>query len=80
MPSESMAAGTAFAITYKSEIEDIEVEDLIVFTTLQNTPFKHLTTYEVPAALPACPDEGCNCAWGWVPSGPVEGILVPRTF
>ncbi|KIY46262.1 hypothetical protein FISHEDRAFT_75817 [Fistulina hepatica ATCC 64428] len=63
--NESMAAGTAFAIAYKSEIEDVEVEDLVVFSTLQNTPFKRLATYEVPAALPACPDEGCICAWGW---------------
>ncbi|KIY46497.1 hypothetical protein FISHEDRAFT_28572, partial [Fistulina hepatica ATCC 64428] len=63
--NQSMAAGSAFAIAYKSDINDVEPEDLVVFTTLEHTPWKRIASYEVPAALPACPDDGCICAWGW---------------
>ncbi|KAG6833641.1 hypothetical protein H0H93_013121, partial [Arthromyces matolae] len=35
---------------------------------MDSTPWKRLTTYSVPD-LPACPADGCICAWGWVPNG-----------
>ncbi|KAF7288315.1 hypothetical protein HMN09_01406000 [Mycena chlorophos] len=66
--NESMAAGTAFAISYNSNLADVTPENLVVFTTLWHTPWKMLATYQVPN-LPACPKGGCICAWGWVPNG-----------
>ncbi|KIK64426.1 hypothetical protein GYMLUDRAFT_413966, partial [Collybiopsis luxurians FD-317 M1] len=36
---------------------------------LYSTPFKRLTTYHIPTGLPLCPEEGCICAWGWIPNG-----------
>jgi hypothetical protein len=36
---------------------------------MNSTPWKRLATYEVPADLPACPPEGCTCAWLWIPNG-----------
>ncbi|KAJ7671653.1 hypothetical protein DFH06DRAFT_1280029 [Mycena polygramma] len=54
--SESMAAGTAFAISYQQ----------LIFRT--STPWKRIANYSVPN-LPACPPDGCICAWGWVPNG-----------
>lgn len=66
--NESSAGGTAFAISYTSKLEDVTMENLVVFTTLDHTPWKRLATYAVPN-LPACPEGGCTCAWLWIPNG-----------
>ncbi|CAG7847402.1 SubName: Full=Uncharacterized protein {ECO:0000313/EMBL:CCA68161.1} [Serendipita indica DSM 11827] len=65
--NETMAAGTAFAISYQSELARVTLENLVVFTVLYHTPFKRLATYSVPAGMPSCPPEGCICTWLWVP-------------
>ncbi|ETI20580.1 hypothetical protein G647_08618 [Cladophialophora carrionii CBS 160.54] len=67
--NETSAQGTAFAIAYESDLNKITMEDLVVFTTLEHTPWKRSATYQVPAAMPACPEDGCTCAWLWVPRG-----------
>ncbi|KAI1091240.1 hypothetical protein F5B19DRAFT_493621 [Rostrohypoxylon terebratum] len=67
--NETDAAGSAFAISYNSDISKVTMENLVVFTTLQHTPWKRLATYQVPKDLPPCPEGGCYCAWLWVPSG-----------
>ncbi|KIX03945.1 uncharacterized protein Z518_07498 [Rhinocladiella mackenziei CBS 650.93] len=67
--NQSMAQGTAFAIAYESDLGAISLEDLVVFTVLEHTPWKRAATYQVPAAMPACPEGGCTCAWLWVPRG-----------
>ncbi|KAF4590249.1 hypothetical protein EYR38_009547 [Pleurotus pulmonarius] len=64
--NESMAAGTAFAISYESDITRVTPENLVIFTVAYNTPWRRIATYSVPAAMPACPPEGCICGWGWV--------------
>ncbi|KAF9028369.1 hypothetical protein BDZ89DRAFT_951496 [Hymenopellis radicata] len=66
--NESMAAGTIFAISYNSDLTKITEDNLVVFSVLPHTPWFRLATYEVPN-LPACPDDGCTCAWGWVANG-----------
>ncbi|KAH7101427.1 hypothetical protein BKA62DRAFT_795448 [Auriculariales sp. MPI-PUGE-AT-0066] len=65
----SMAQGTAFAISYTSNINEVNLDNLVVFSVAPRTPWKRLTAYEVPADMPACPEGGCICAWGWVPDG-----------
>ncbi|KAL1729716.1 hypothetical protein EV714DRAFT_251236 [Schizophyllum commune] len=60
-PNKSMAAGTAFAISYQSDLSKVTLDNLVVFTVLYNTPWRRLATYEVPN-LPACPEGGCICA------------------
>ncbi|KAF7294532.1 hypothetical protein MIND_00989700 [Mycena indigotica] len=67
--NQSRAAGTAFAISYTSDIKKVTPENLAVFTVRYHTPWKRLTSYDVPADMPACPSGGCICAWGWVPNG-----------
>ncbi|KAJ7765721.1 hypothetical protein B0H16DRAFT_1524121 [Mycena metata] len=67
--NETRAAGTAFAISYTSDITKVTEENLAVFTVRYHTPWKRLTSYDVPADMPACPEGGCICAWGWVPNG-----------
>lgn len=64
--NEGDAAGTVFAIAYKSDIHTVTMDDLVVFTVAPNTPYKRVATYHVPAQLQECPEEGCVCAWGWV--------------
>lgn len=66
--SKAVAAGTAFAIAYVSSIADVTPENLVVFSVAPNTPWERLARYNVPD-LAACPDDGCICAWGWVPDG-----------
>lgn len=78
--NETMAAGTAFAISYQSDIKKVTSENLVVFTVRYHTPWKRVTSYSVPAALPACPPGGCICAWGWVPNGCGEPNMYHQAF
>lgn len=34
-----------------------------------SSPFFRKTWYDVPADMPECPEEGCYCAWLWIPDG-----------
>ncbi|OXA54872.1 hypothetical protein Fcan01_11162 [Folsomia candida] len=65
--NQSMAAGTAFAISYASDISAVTMENLVVFTVL-------------PKDLPACPADGCTCAWLWVPKGCGERNMYMQGF
>lgn len=78
--NRSMAAGTAFAISYHSDIKAVTPENLAVFTVRHNTPWKREVWYDVPAALPACPPAGCICAWGWVPNGCGQPNMYHQAF
>ncbi|KAI0376862.1 hypothetical protein F5Y04DRAFT_292325 [Hypomontagnella monticulosa] len=78
--NESTAAGTAFAISYNSDISQVTMENLAVFTVLEHTPWKRLATYQVPADLPPCPEGGCYCAWLWVPDGCGEPNMYMQNF
>ncbi|KAG8836044.1 hypothetical protein FRC17_010508 [Serendipita sp. 399] len=66
--NSTMATGSSFAISYTSEIKNVTMENLVTFTVRHHTPWKRLTTYDVPAGMPPCPDGGCICVWGWVAS------------
>lgn len=66
--NEADAAGSVFAIAYKSDISQVAFNDLVVFTQAPHTPWKRVTSFDVPANMPACPAGGCICAWGWVPN------------
>jgi hypothetical protein len=59
--SKAHAAGTVFAISYKSNIRDVTLADLTVFTVAPNTPWERIAKYKVPAQMPACPPAGCIC-------------------
>ncbi|KAL0576610.1 hypothetical protein V5O48_005368 [Marasmius crinis-equi] len=77
--NETTAAGTAFAIAYKSDPLAVQPEELTVFTVLEHTPWFREVTYEIPD-LPACPEGGCVCAWGWVPDGCGEPNMYMQPF
>lgn len=78
--NQSMAAGTAFAISYNSDLSAVTMENLVVFTVLPNTPWKRIATYAVPNDLPPCPQGGCTCAWLWVPKGCGEPNMYMQGF
>ncbi|KIY71843.1 hypothetical protein CYLTODRAFT_418559 [Cylindrobasidium torrendii FP15055 ss-10] len=78
-PNETMAAGTVFAISYNSNLSDVTAENLVVFSALYHTPWYRLAKYQVPN-LPACPEDGCTCAWGWVPNGCGEPNMYMQGF
>ncbi|KAJ7584546.1 hypothetical protein C8J56DRAFT_863127 [Mycena floridula] len=77
--NETMAAGSAFAISYVSELSAVTPENLVVFSILEHSPWNRVATYDVPN-LPACPDAGCICAWGWVPNGCGEPNIYMQGF
>jgi len=78
--NQSMAGGTAFAISYNSELNQVTMENLVVFTVLPNTPWKRIATYQVPRDLPPCPPQGCTCAWLWIPKGCGEPNMYMQGF
>ncbi|CAF1123790.1 unnamed protein product [Rotaria sp. Silwood1] len=63
-PSQALAPGTVFAISYQNSIDKVTPENLVVFTVRYHTPWQRLTSYDVPKDLPPCPPGGCTCAWG----------------
>ncbi|KAG7042770.1 proteophosphoglycan ppg4 [Colletotrichum scovillei] len=72
-------AGTAFAISYQSDIRKVTMENLVVFSVVEHTPWKRVTSYQVPD-LPACPVGGCYCAWLWVPDGCGQPNMYMQNF
>lgn len=53
---------SAFAIAYKSDISQVQFNDLVVFSLASNTPWRRVQKFEVPQNMPACPSGGCICA------------------
>ncbi|KAM7185307.1 WSC domain containing protein [Rhypophila sp. PSN 637] len=78
--SQDRATGTAFAISYNSDIRDVNMENLVVFSVLKNTPWKRKAVYDVPKDLPPCPPGGCYCAWLWVPDGCGQPNMYMQNF
>ncbi|KAG9316973.1 hypothetical protein JVU11DRAFT_1153 [Chiua virens] len=50
--NESMAAGTALAISYESDPTKVTPNNTIVISVLEHTPFKRFATYQIPEGLP----------------------------
>jgi hypothetical protein len=78
--SISDVAGCALAITYKSNQYDVQPEDFAVFSTNPTCVWNRYTDFEVPAAMPACPEEGCICSWFWIHSPDSGSNSVTRTM
>lgn len=60
--------GCALAIAYESDASKIQPEDFTVFSVNQTCVWSRLTDFQVPDRMPACPEEGCHCAWFWIHS------------
>ncbi|KAH9945439.1 uncharacterized protein BXZ73DRAFT_96427 [Epithele typhae] len=64
---EDDVKGCALAIAYKSDVNDLKPDDLVVFSVNHKCVWTLNTEFEVPQ-LPACPDGGCLCTFNWIHS------------
>lgn len=60
--------GCALAIAYKPDATQVQPDDFVVFSINQTCVWTLNTLFEVPEAMPPCPDGGCTCAWFWIHS------------
>ncbi|THH29424.1 hypothetical protein EUX98_g4750 [Antrodiella citrinella] len=58
--------GCGLGIVYESDVTQVNPEDFAIFSTNATCPWTLNTDFQVPAAMPACPDAGCICAWFWI--------------
>lgn len=47
-----------------------------MFSVNQTCVWTLHTDFQVPAAMPECPEEGCTCAWFWIHTVRVVRICV----
>ncbi|ORY34011.1 hypothetical protein BCR39DRAFT_232913 [Naematelia encephala] len=67
-PDPKDVKGCGIAIAYESDVSKIKPEDFAVISVNYTCPwFKHVD-FEIPSDLPACPEGGCHCMWGWIHS------------
>ncbi|KAI0090264.1 hypothetical protein BDY19DRAFT_992477 [Irpex rosettiformis] len=59
-------AGTALAITYKSDVNSVQPEDFTIISVLHDSVWNLWNDYQIPAGLQQCPEGGCICAWFWI--------------
>ncbi|KAK4195416.1 WSC domain-containing protein [Triangularia verruculosa] len=78
--NETRATGTALAISYNSNLADVNMENLVVISVAPNTPWKRVVNYDIPADLPPCAPGQCYCAWLWVPDGCGEPNMYMQNF
>lgn len=57
---------TVIAIAYKSDVNDVQPEDFVVLSVDYNSGWYRDNKFKIPADLPACPEGGCLCMWGWI--------------
>ncbi|QRV75229.1 hypothetical protein RhiJN_03244 [Ceratobasidium sp. AG-Ba] len=65
--------GCGIAIAYKSDVNDVRPEDLVVFSVNHRCIWDRFTDFQVPANMPACPNGKCICAWLWQHQGDAGG-------
>ncbi|KAJ5605382.1 hypothetical protein N7510_008163 [Penicillium lagena] len=59
--NKTTAAGTAIAISYKSNVWEVTMDTLVVISTAPQTPFERLANYSIPDLAPC---EACVCVTG----------------
>ncbi|PCH42401.1 hypothetical protein WOLCODRAFT_120494 [Wolfiporia cocos MD-104 SS10] len=60
--------GCGLAITYNSDVADVQPGDFTVFSINQTCVWTRFTDFQVPARMPVCPEGGCICAFFWIHS------------
>jgi hypothetical protein len=64
-PTHADVAGCALGIAYKSNINDVNPSDFLIFSVVHDCIARQLQVFDIPA-LPACPNGKCICGWFWV--------------
>ena len=60
--------GCGIAIAYTSDEHAVQPEDFTVISTNWTCPWYKHVDFQIPSDLPACPEGGCLCSWGWIHS------------
>ncbi|KAF8150927.1 hypothetical protein B0H34DRAFT_801831 [Crassisporium funariophilum] len=63
---ENDARGCSLAIAQKSNVNEVQPEDFVVFSVNHKCVWTKDTQFDIPADMPACPPGGCTCAWFWI--------------
>jgi len=58
--------GCALAVAYKSDVHDVTPNDYTVFSVQHQCVWTRWTAFDVPAAMPPCPNNKCICSWFWI--------------
>jgi len=64
-PTHADVAGCALGIAYKSNVNDVQPSDFVIFSVVHDCIARQLQAFDVPA-LPACPNGKCVCGWFWI--------------
>ncbi|EKM58455.1 uncharacterized protein PHACADRAFT_89092 [Phanerochaete carnosa HHB-10118-sp] len=59
-------AGCALGIAYKSDFNDVQPEDFVIFSVVHTCPWFLKNTFQVPDKMPACPNDNCICGFFWI--------------
>ncbi|GAA5947645.1 hypothetical protein JCM3765_001016 [Sporobolomyces pararoseus] len=63
---DHLVSGCALAIADVENIEDVTMDNLVIFSTNQNCVRQKETTFEIPAKMPKCTGSNCICSWHWL--------------
>jgi len=58
--------GCALAVAYKSDFQSVNPQDFTVFSVQHQCVWTRWTAFDVPKAMPPCPNGKCICAWFWI--------------
>ncbi|KAI9512042.1 hypothetical protein F5148DRAFT_1165821 [Russula earlei] len=58
--------GCALSVAYKSDINQVQPEDLVIFSVNHVCVWNLHTYFPIPANMPPCPSGKCICAWHWI--------------
>ncbi|WWD04019.1 hypothetical protein V865_002082 [Kwoniella europaea PYCC6329] len=61
--------GTALAIAYTSDVNNLKPNDFTVISVNQNSVWERQISYKIPSGMPPCPSGGCLCSWNWIHQG-----------
>ncbi|GAA5970606.1 hypothetical protein JCM11641_007368 [Rhodosporidiobolus odoratus] len=63
---EDMLSGCALAIADVDDINDVTMDNLVIFSVQQECVKQKETYFNVPAKMPACTGSKCICGWFWL--------------
>ncbi|OCH95365.1 hypothetical protein OBBRIDRAFT_745520 [Obba rivulosa] len=72
--------GCGLGIAYKSDANQVQPDDFTIFSVNYTCVWNLNTQFQVPAQMPACPDDKCICSWFWIhspDSGAEQMYMIP---
>ncbi|GAA5905158.1 hypothetical protein JCM6882_000396 [Rhodosporidiobolus microsporus] len=63
---ENLLSGCGLAIADVDDIEDVTMDNLAIFSVNHRCVRDRVTSFEIPAKMPACTGDKCVCGWFWL--------------